>query len=81
MKIEERGTCYTCFLIAPGTDLTAPDVVDGGEQQRSGLRHKLTLLHPGEVIHGEEVRLLHQVSWKPLQLSRHPETEKPCDTQ
>lgn len=46
------------------TQLTVFNMSDGQVQQRSGLRHQLTLLHLQQVVHGEEVRLLHQVSRK-----------------
>lgn len=57
------------------TDLAVFNMIDGGVQHCSGLHHKLTFLHLQEVIYGEEVWLLHQVSRKLLKLHHHPGTQ------
>jgi len=56
------------------TDLTVFDMLDGRVQQRPGLHHQQTLLHPPQVLHGEQGRLLHQVSRELVKLGHRPET-------
>lgn len=57
------------------TDLTVFNVMDGRVQHCFDLHRELTLLYPREVIHGEEVKLLRQVSGKLIKLSHHAVTE------
>lgn len=71
---QEQQRWYPTELIGK-THLTVVDVLQSRVEQRSGLRHQLTLLHSVEVFHGEEQRLVQQVSRKWLELGQHPAAE------